>query len=81
MSIESLMLDLGLDPDAGKFGMYSDAGEEAVYQLAVYARKFALCDKSINQMLWALAETEAFSEASDTVVRENVFAYVEGRME
>jgi hypothetical protein len=60
--------------------MFSDAGEEAVYQLAVLAKKNALSELSIRMMLEGLAETEAFEEANDTVVRERVFAYVEGRM-
>lgn len=61
-----------------EFGMYTDAGESALVDLAHFALKYQLNDVSVNNMLWALAETEAFSEASDTVVRENVFAFLKG---
>ena len=60
-----------------EFGMFTDQGEELANEIVALARKYALNDRSIEQMLWALAENEAFSELSDTVVRENVFDAVQ----
>ena len=60
-----------------EYGMFTDLGEELAGDVVALARKYALNDRSIEQMLWALAENEAFSELSDTVVRENVFDAVQ----
>lgn len=73
MSIEGLMLDLGMDPTANSHGMFSDAGNEMIGDFIAFARKYQLSDKSVNECLWAISETEVFGEASDTDVRERVF--------
>lgn len=57
-----------------EFGMFTDAGENLIADVIALARKHQLNDKSVNQILWALSENEVFAEASDTVVREQVFA-------
>ena len=56
------------------FGMFTDAGDQMIGKFVEFARTFQLNDKSINECLWAISENEAYAEASDTVVRENVFA-------
>lgn len=57
-----------------EFGMFSDAGEAMINDFVAFANKHQLNDESIIQILWAIAENELFFEASDTVVRERVFA-------
>lgn len=59
-----------------EFGMFTDTGEEVVSQVVKLACTYALSDTTINQMLVALSNDEAFAEASDTVVRERVFKYL-----
>jgi hypothetical protein len=57
-----------------EYGMYRDQGDALIDDLVIFANKYQLNDKSINAMLWAISENDTFSEASDTVVRDNVFA-------
>ena len=60
-----------------EFGMFSGAGEDVVYDIVKLAGKHALSDSTINRILEAIADNEeAFKEASDTVVRERVFAHL-----
>lgn len=73
MSIEGLMLDLGMDPTENSHGMFSDAGNEMIKDFIAFARKYQLSDQSVNECLWAISETKGFGEASDTDVRERVF--------
>ena len=56
------------------YGMFTESGNEMIADLVAFANKYQLSDKSVVDALWAIAETEGFAEASDTVVRENVFA-------
>jgi hypothetical protein len=56
------------------YGMFTDQGDALVHDFVMFVDKYQLNDRSINAMLWAISENETFSEASDTVVRENVFA-------
>lgn len=56
-----------------EYGMFTDSGERMVEEFVAFANKFQLNDQSINKILWAIAENEVYAEASDTVVRENVF--------
>jgi hypothetical protein len=56
-----------------EYGMFTDQGDALIDDLVIFANKYQLNDKSINAMLWAISENETFSEASDTVVRGNVF--------
>lgn len=60
-------------------GMYTSAGDEMIADFVAFASKYALADKSIVDCLWAISETEVFKEASDTVVREQVFAALNNR--
>lgn len=57
-----------------KYGMFTVEGESMIAEFVAFANKYQLSDKSVVDALWAIAETEGFAEASDTVVRENVFA-------
>ena len=57
-----------------KFGMFTESGDEMIADFVVFAGKYQLSNKAVVDALWAIAETEGFAEASDTVVRENVFA-------
>jgi hypothetical protein len=57
-----------------EYGMFRDQGDALIDDLVIFANKYQLNDKSINAMLWAISENDTFSEASDTVVRDNVFA-------
>ena len=56
-----------------EYGMFTDSGERMVEEFVAFANKWQLHDQSINKILWAIAENEIYAEASDTVVRENVF--------
>jgi len=57
-----------------EFGMFTDAGEDMLHDFVKFANKYQLNDKSVTDILWALSENEVFAEASDTAVREQVFA-------
>jgi hypothetical protein len=57
-----------------EYGMFRDQGDALIDDFVIFANKYQLNDKSINAMLWAISENDTFSEASDTVVRDNVFA-------
>lgn len=61
------------------YGMYTSTGDEMINDFIRFVNKYALTDKSINDCLWAISETEVFKEASDTVVREQVFAALNNR--
>ena len=57
-----------------EYGMFTDQGDALIDDLVILANKYQLHDRSINAMLWAISENETFAEASDTVVRDTVFA-------
>lgn len=57
-----------------KYGMFTPEGDSMIADFIAFANKYQLSDKSVVGALWAIAETKGFAEASDTVVRENVFA-------
>lgn len=59
-----------------EFGMFTDMGEDVIYDIVKFADKYALNDRSVRLILEALSENEAFAEAADTVVRENVFKFL-----
>ena len=56
------------------FGMYSDLGNYVIQDLVNLANKAQLSDRAVLGMLEALAKDEMYAEATDTVVRERVFA-------
>jgi leucyl aminopeptidase (aminopeptidase T) len=55
------------------YGMYTDAGNEAVDSIVEMARKHQLSWSTVRAMLSALAQEEAYDEATDTAVREAVY--------
>jgi hypothetical protein len=57
-----------------EFGMFTGAGEDMIYDFVKFANKHQLSDGSIKLMLEAIATNELFQEATDTVVRERVYA-------
>lgn len=56
------------------YGMFTSEGNDAVHALVIFAKKYNLTLPSVRDMLLALSENHRFSEATDTVVRERVFA-------
>jgi len=61
-----------------EYGMYTDAGNEAVDSIVEMARKHQLSWRTVKYMLAALALEEAYDEASDTAVREAVYETLVG---
>lgn len=55
------------------FGMYTEAGDKAVAGLVTFAKEHHLDWTGLEGMLIQLAKKEAYEEATDTVVRENVY--------
>jgi len=55
------------------YGMYTDAGNEAVDSIVEMARKHQLSWSTVRAILAALAQEEAYDEATDTAVREAVY--------
>ena len=56
-----------------EYGMYTDAGNEAVDSIVEMVRKHQLSWPTVRAMLSALAQDERFEEATDTAVREAVY--------
>ena len=58
-----------------EYGMFTGAGEEMMNDFVKFVSRHSLSDATINKILWTIAENEEmYAEASDTVVREQVFA-------
>ena len=55
------------------YGMFSEAGEKAVAGIVKFAQEHYLDWAGVEGMLEQLAKKEEFAEATDTVVRENVY--------
>ena len=55
------------------YGMYTDAGNEAVHSIVEMAGRHHLSWPTVVGMLSALALQEAYDEASDTAVKEAVY--------
>ena len=55
------------------YGMYTDAGNEAVHSIVEMARKHQLSWPTVHDMLEAICLEEAYEEASDTAVKEAVY--------
>ena len=60
------------------YGMFTDAGNSAVDSIVEMARKHQLSWPTVRAMLAALAQEEAYVEASDTAVREAVYETLVG---
>ena len=58
------------------YGMYTDAGNQAVHAIVEHARKNQQAWLTVYQELCRLAEVKAFSEATDTMVREYVYSAI-----
>lgn len=55
------------------FGMYSDAGNQAVADVVAFAQKLSMDWTGVLGLLEQLAKKEDFAEATDTMVREIVY--------
>ena len=55
------------------YGMYTDAGNEAVHSIVEMARKHQLTWPTVVGMLEAISLEEAYEEATDTAVKEAVY--------
>ena len=55
------------------YGMYTDAGNQAVHAIVEHARENKLTWLEVFQELCRLSEVKAFVEATDTMVREIVY--------
>jgi hypothetical protein len=55
------------------YGMFSEAGEKAVQGIVTYAKDQNLSWSMVEVALEVLAKRKDFEEATDTVVRENVY--------
>lgn len=67
--------------DTPYFGMFTDAGNRAVYGIALMAKTIGektgeISWSKVQKALELLAEKEGFEEATDTEVREAVYMYV-----
>ena len=58
------------------YGMYTDAGNQAVHAIVEHALKNNQAWLTVYQELCRLAEVKAFGEATDTMVREYVYSAV-----
>jgi hypothetical protein len=67
------MSQLGLASDKPYYGMFSDAGNEAIDSLIAGAQKLDLDWPAVYFALTVLARNPKFGEATDTVVRERVY--------
>lgn len=56
-----------------EYGMFSEAGEKAVAGIVKFAKDHHLTWSGVEGMLEQLAKKPEFEEATDTVVRENVY--------
>jgi len=58
------------------YGMFTDAGNQAVNAIVEQARASNLTWLEVYQELCRLAEVKAFGEATDTMVREYVYSVI-----
>ena len=56
-----------------EYGMFTDAGDQAVGRIVELAKAQGLSWKVTHSLLTALSEDERFGEATDTAVREYVY--------
>ena len=61
------------------YGMFTDAGNDAVAQVVELAKTTGISWNTVSAMLYAVADNnEVYSEASDTAVREAVYLELYG---
>ena len=58
------------------YGMYTDAGNQAVHAIVEHALENKQAWLEVYQELCRLSEVKAFGEATDTMVREYVYSAV-----
>ena len=56
-----------------EFGMFTDEGDYEVYRIVDLAKRANLTWSQVTGLLDQLSNTEGFEEATDTVVREQVW--------
>ena len=61
------------------YGMYTDAGNEAVHSIVEMAGRHQLSWQTVYDMLEAISLEEAYEEATDTAVREAVYETLVGK--
>lgn len=55
-----------------RYGMFTETGNAMIEGVVMTARHASLDHDSVVALLWSISEIEAYSEASDTEVREIV---------
>jgi hypothetical protein len=61
------------------YGMFTDAGNDAVAQVVEMAKTTGISWNTVSAMLYAVADNnEVYAEASDTAVREAVYLELYG---
>jgi hypothetical protein len=58
------------------YGMFTDAGNQAVHAIVEYAQASNLTWLEVYQELCRLAEVKVFAEATDTMVRKYVYSAI-----
>ena len=56
------------------YGMFTDRGNAMIDGVVMAARKAGMDFGAVSNLLWEISEIEGYEEASDTEVRERVFA-------
>ena len=56
------------------YGMFTDRGNAMIDGVVMAARKMKMDFGAVTDLLWEISEIEGYEEASDTEVRERVFA-------
>lgn len=56
------------------YGMFTDAGNAMIEGVIMTARAAKMKYEDVYYLLWSISENEAYSEASDTEVREIVLS-------
>jgi hypothetical protein len=60
--------------DTHDYQMFTDQGDALIHDLVMLIDKYQLHDKSVLLLLSAISKNDTFFEATDTLVREAVFA-------
>ena len=62
------------------YGMFTDEGNAAVHEIVAVAYRINISWKVVMQMLEKLSKVKGFEEASDTMVRDEVWFALSGRL-
>ena len=60
--------------DTHDYQMFTDQGDALIHDLVMLVDKYQLRDESVLLMLSAISKNDTFFEATDTLVKEAVFA-------